>query len=313
MAERPLKGILDREEARAIVEAHFAAQLAFLRDLANYGSNLIYRAFDSSPRQWTDVVLCGVLLKQAVAMVDGVEVLLSAGCGHAAFLPARTAFEASIYAEWILKADSERRARRYIVGNYREDRRWALRSIPGTSDEIAIRQLTEMLGFNVHKDRPTLGDEGRARLIDIDEVLSQPLLAEIDKEYNDALAGAKKRKYDFEWYQLGGGPTSIRKLAENVGRLPEYEFFYSKGARVSHTGAYRDHLRFVSGQIRFVPIRNLEDLKTVVSFVGTVALRLYRTVLGRYRPSELDGDFRRRYLEDWREAFQNIKGVNYKY
>lgn len=35
-------------------------------------------------------------------MLDAVEVLARAGAVHAAFVPARAAFEASLYIEWIL-------------------------------------------------------------------------------------------------------------------------------------------------------------------------------------------------------------------
>jgi hypothetical protein len=110
MQEVAHSAILNRGEATNVVEEHFSSQTALLRDLANYGSNLIIRAFDSSPKKMAEVVICGVLLKQVVAMVDAVEVLLSAGCGHAAYLPARAAFEASVYSDWMLFSDGERKA-----------------------------------------------------------------------------------------------------------------------------------------------------------------------------------------------------------
>lgn len=115
MPESPHPAILNREEAQGHAREHFSPQLALLRDLANYGSNLVIRAFNSSPKKMEDAVICGVLLKQIVAMLDAVEVLLSAGVAQAAFLPARAAFEASLYLDWILLGDSERKAQCYIV------------------------------------------------------------------------------------------------------------------------------------------------------------------------------------------------------
>ena len=97
MREIPHQGILNREESQAVVEKRLTKQVELLQDLANYGSNLVIRAYDSSPKKMAEIVVCGVLLKQVVAMIDASEVLLSAGCSHATFLPARTAFEASIY------------------------------------------------------------------------------------------------------------------------------------------------------------------------------------------------------------------------
>ncbi len=85
MQEAPHPAILNRDEAIQVAQKHFSGQLALLQDLANYGSNLVVRAYDSSPKKMAEVVVCGVLLKQIVAMVDAVEVLLSSGCSHAAY------------------------------------------------------------------------------------------------------------------------------------------------------------------------------------------------------------------------------------
>ena len=138
MPESPHPAILNREEAKGHTHEHFAPQLVLLRDLANYGSNLVIRAFASSPKKMADVVLCGVLLKQIVAMLDAVEVLLSAGVAQAAYLPARAAFEASLYMDWILVGDSERKAQCYIVSNFRDERKWASRAINGTPEEVEL-------------------------------------------------------------------------------------------------------------------------------------------------------------------------------
>src|SRR4051812_20586935 len=115
MVEQPHKDILDRARAAELSQQHYAKQLGLLQDLANYGSNLVLRAFNSSPRKMVDIVICGVLLKQVAAMTDATDILLAAGCGNAAFLPSRTAFEASIYLDWILIGNSELKAKRYIV------------------------------------------------------------------------------------------------------------------------------------------------------------------------------------------------------
>jgi hypothetical protein len=307
--ESPHPAILSREEPRAVAEQHLAKQMALLRDLANYGSNLVIRAFDSSPKKMAEVVTCGVLLKQIVAMVDSAEVLLSAGCGHAAFLPARTAFEASIYADWILKSHSEIRATRYIVGNYRDERLWANRVIPGTKEQQAMSRVAAMLGLDVHAARPTLSTNATIHLAEVNRILAQPELQKVDQEFT-ALRG--KRSRDPEWYELDGGPRSIREMAERVERLPEYEFFYSKGSQVAHTGTYKDHVRFKSGQVRFLPIRHLGDVNLLLNFVGAVAIGSYKKVLERYRPGELPA-FRTKYLEDWRDAYQNVTAVKYNF
>lgn len=308
MQETPHPAILDREAARAAVEEHFSDQTALLRDIANYGSNLVVRAFDSSPRGMADIIICGVLLKQIVAMIDALEVLLSAGCGNAAFLPARTAFEASVYVDWIMKSDSERRATRYLVANYRDERLWATRATPGTAEEKAMGEITALLGFNVHTNRPELAAEAAKHLAEVNRILAQDGLRDIDKEFQ---AARGKRKHDPEWYELDG-ITSIRQLSKQVGRLPEYTFFYSKGSQVTHTGTYKDHIRFGKQELRFVPIRHIADVNMLLNHACVSAFSTYKKVLERYRPAEVSS-LGRKYLEDWRDAFQTIKNVQYKF
>jgi len=46
----------------------------------------------------------------------------------------------------------------------------------------------------------------------------------------------------------------------------------------------------------------------LINFVCASAFATYRKVLERYRPGELSA-FERKYLEDWREPFLNIKDV----
>lgn len=311
MPENPHAAILNREEPREVVEKHFTKQLELLRDIANYGSNLVVRAFNSTPKRMADVVVCGVLLKQIVAMTDAVEVLLSSGCGHASFLPARTAFEASIYLDWILAGDSERRATRYIVSNYRDERVWAKRVIPGTTEEVAFNQIAKTLGIDIHATRPTLVSEAQTHLAEVSRILSQPELQAIDQEFTAMRKRQKKRKHDPEWYELDG-LTSIRKVAEKVNRLPEYEFFYSKGSKITHTASYKDHISFGDGKVQFKPIRHLADVNMLLNFVISVSIGTYMKILKQYRPAELKA-FGRKYLNDWREPFQNVVPVKYDF
>ena len=242
-------------------------------------------------------------------MVDAAEVLLSAGCGLAAFLPARAAFEALIYAEWIFKSDSDTRAKRYVVRNYRDERTWNRRTIPGTTEASELDNLTEMAGFNVHSDRPELAVESQNQLAEINRVLGLPGLRSIDEAFE---AARKRKKRDVEWYALDGGPPTIRQLSIEVERLPTYEFFYSNGARVAHSGSYKDHVRFVGGEMRFVPIRHLADINVLLNFLCAFAFDFYRLVLQRYRPGEVAA-YNKKYIEDWRDAFRNVKSVKYTF
>jgi hypothetical protein len=116
------KLLLDREKNKRDVEAHFFAQKSLLKELVNYGSWLIPRAFDSSAKKLEDAIIIGVLLKQVVTMVDAVQVLISEGVVTPALLQSRSALEASLYIDWILLNATSKKANYYYVSCLRNDR-----------------------------------------------------------------------------------------------------------------------------------------------------------------------------------------------
>jgi hypothetical protein len=304
MTETPHSALLDRSESKALANTRLAPQLELISDLANYGSNLVIRAFESSPKKLPDVIVCGVLLKQLVAMVDAVHVLLAAGHGHAAFLPARAGWEASIYLDWILFSDSERKAAWYLVGNYRDERTWVHRITPGTLEEATFARITKSVGVDVHANRPDLAAQAEAHLTEVNRVLAQPEFATIDAAFTK-LRG--KKKTDPEWYELGG-VKSVRQIAEAVGRIAEYEAFYAKGSQVTHTGTYKDHVRFKDEKVHFKTVRHLESFNVLLNFVVSMAVGTYKRVLQMYRPGEIPA-FQKKYVDDWRAPFQGAPAV----
>jgi len=310
MPEQPHEGLLNRAEAVTHAELHYGKQINLLKDLANYGSNLVVRAYHSSPKGMADLVICGVLLKQVAAMTDATEVLISAGCGNAAFLPNRAAFEASIYLDWMLVGDSELKAKRYVVANYRDQQEWARRATPGSAEEAELKKLMHPFGIDVHANNPSLATTAADGVTEANRVLSQPALASIDQAFSNARKPG--RNYDVEWYALDG-LKSIRQVADKVGRLAEYDFFYSRGSQVMHTGTYTDHMLMSKekGAVRFKSMRHLEDVHFLVQFTASICVGTYRKILDRYRPAERAA-FNEKYLSDWREPFLNIVRVSYK-
>jgi hypothetical protein len=126
--ETEYKPILDSEQPVAEITKHLHPWIRMMRDVTNYGAKLIPRCITSSNRDLTDAVLIAILLRQCVAMLDAVEVLLSNGAVHASNLQMRALFESSVYIDWILASDSEKKANYYYVHNIRRKRLWASRT-----------------------------------------------------------------------------------------------------------------------------------------------------------------------------------------
>lgn len=307
MKEKEFKRIIDREKHEGDVKQYFSKHIDLLIDLVNYGSNLIPRSYDSSNKKLEDIIVIGVLLKQVVSMIDAIEILISKGAVGAAHLQARAAYEASLYIDWILKEETEKKVKYYYVSNLRNQRLWALRFIRGTREKETFSEtFADLEEYIKHTDLETIEKQAEEELPKIDEILSKDSWNDINREFEK-----RKRKTGTEpyWYKMLG-VTSIRRLAKEVGRLAEYDLYYSKSSEVMHAASYRDHVQFAKGTAIFEPIRQLKELHNLFRFCTSVALASYKSILKHYRTGELE-NFARKYVKDWREAFLNVPSISY--
>lgn len=308
MREKEFKPIIDRDKHEKDAIKYLSKHLEFLTDIVNYGSNLIPRAYDSSDKKLEDIIVIAVLLKQIILMIDAAEVLISQGAVTAAYLQARATFEASLYIEWILKSDSEKKARYYYISNLRRQRLWALRFDDSTIESQAFIEALEPVKEHIDtKDLGNLQRQAEEEVTGIDALLLKPGWKEISEEYEkvkNKSIGAER-----DWYRLLG-VSSIRQLAKRVGRLGMYELYYSRSSEVIHGTAYKDHIRLGKGKITFEPVRQLKDANLVLRFINITAIDTFKSVLTHYRYGELT-NFARKYTLDWRNAFLNVPSISY--
>ena len=216
--------------------------------------------------------------------------------------------ETSIYIDWILMNESEKKAKYYYVSNLRTQRLWALRLKAGTPEREVFSRTFQYLEKHLKATSlENIEEQAEEALSKIDSLLTRNGWKEINLEFDER----KDRKTGAEryWYRMLG-ITSIRQLAEQVGRLGEYDLFYSRSSEVMHATSYRDHIQFDKGIVFFEPIRQLKDMHNLLRFITSVALSTYMSVLKHYRRGELS-HFTRKYVRDWRGAFLNIPTVSY--
>lgn len=309
MEDKEYQALIDRSTSTSHVQDNFSGILSVLRDVVNYGSNLIPRCFVSSSRRLEDAIILGVLVRQIVAMFDAIEILISNAAVYPCYLQMRAIFEASLYLEWILKNDTENRAKYYYVANVRRERSWAQRTQSGSPENLSFEKIMEPLGDVVPDTTKRLAAEGQKYLLEIDRILSQSSFVTIDKDI-EAYRAKRGWQYDPQWY-VPLGPKSVRQLAEDAKRLHEYELIYSESSEVMHSTSNKHHIKFSQDLINFIPIRYLAGIDTMISLSMNMMLRTYMDVLKYYRIGETV-NFRKKYIEDWRREFIGIRGVEYK-
>lgn len=309
MEEKEHQAIIDRATSIRHVYENFTPILSVFRDVVNYGSNLIPRCYVSSKRMLEDAILIGVLLRQSIAMFDAIEILLSNAAVYPCHLQIRVLFEASLYLEWMLQEDTEKRAKYYYVSNVRKERIWAMRTQNGSTENVSYGKTMEGFGDLFSDTSKRLSDKGQEYLKDINRILAQTSFSVVDKEI-EAYRAKRKTPYDPPWY-APLGPRSVRQIAVALKRLHEYEAIYTPSSEAMHSTSQRANVSFSQGKIQFSPIRYLSDIDSIVRFSMSTILKIYKDVLGHYREGEL-ASFGKKYDNDWREAFMDIPSVEYK-
>lgn len=301
--ESEYKPLLDREKAVADVKNHLSHWTALVHDVTSYGSNLIPRTFTSSPRQLRDAVLIGVLLRQVVAMLDAMDILLSNGATYASHLQMRALFEASVYIDWILRCHSATKTDYFYVHNIRRKRMWAAKTQPGfTESELFLRMMNDAgvpLTDAAKKSSKELIGE-------IDGVLGQPKFSGINADFDRY---RKKKGREVAWY-VPLGPASFAAVARAVNKEAYYTIFYSIASEVMHSSSYDRHIK-LGKKLTIQPIRWLDQFQAIFHFSVSMAISAYRAVLTEYRPEELV-NFSRKYLEKWQKDFLHFPKIIYK-
>lgn len=307
MTELPYEHILNREEAIQNVENNFQDAMSLLEELTNYGTNLIPRCITSSERKFEDMIILNVLLKQVIAMLDGVTVCLRQGSQLAASVISRSLLEALFNLLWVMDSDTETRAKQFYVWHLRQARDWALRTIPGTPEYNEFRTQTSSYSFIDSIEDNQQQQDAKNTLREIKRLLNSPAYKVINDSF-DRLRGNKK--YDVKWF-VPSGPSSIKDKANRLGLSAEYALFYRDFSKVTHGLGIERHVKITQGKIIIEPIRKIDQMRPLCRFTVAIALIAYRTILQKYRAEELPR-FGRKYVEEWRQRFQDIPDVSYK-
>jgi hypothetical protein len=295
MAEQPSRSLLDRHKAARDVQERFGEQLDALEDMVNYGSRLVHETYEGSGKTPVDVVVLGVLLKQIVAMADSVLVQLREGIVRPAFLPTRAALEALLYLEWILIGDAKFKVNCYIVANMRHESLWAGRDRQPSAEARAFGRVAAEIGME-HKATSRLPES----FAELDPDKTYQSLT-VDSPAGPGRDQERRSQSRAQWFNLAGA-SSLRRIAQQVGRLAQYHFEYAQGAHISHHALYKDHVQVEGHEVHLREIRDTADAGELLQSMMQVLLGAFVSVLKHYRPGELR-TFGATYAERWRGQF----------
>jgi len=289
------KGILDREYSVDIVR-HFKDDIDLLNEVLDYGSHLLPKAYASSPRDIKALCIIPMQLRQVLVHLDGIAVLASAGNCFSAGLQVRSLLEIAHTMEWLLAADTEAKVHHLYVANLRKRRQWQSIAISGTPEATRHADAASRIPLT-----PEQLKEFNYEIQRINEILAMPAFSGIDAKFQSHYA---KRNFDKPWYEIYGSPSdkmSIRKIADAIGRLKEYNYIYSSYSAIAHGGDIFKNVTF-GDNIYINPVRDPQDVPKVRVSAASLAFCVYRMVLEQYLPTEMI-EYNTKYSSEWRARF----------
>jgi hypothetical protein len=254
--------------------------------MANFGSQLMVRVWPNTPQGPADVVLAWHYTRLIVMHLDGMRILCEAGAGPTALLQLRSMLEASLLLEWVAKADAQTKAHYLMVSNWRKERSALSCLIPGTPENS---DFSSYVNQPISSEKQTNAAQQIARL---DRILGRPDFAPINQQF-----AARMGRHEPEWYDVYAwadgnqkgvpltGKLSIRAIANELGRLAEYRYLYSKMSNDAHGSSLWGSVDMGS-QVTLHNIHRASDFGWMLRCATTFARKAYKLVLDRYRPTD---------------------------
>jgi len=304
--EKPHHQILDREMVIKQVSENFKDQIDLLEDLVNYGTNLLIRALPTQNVEFEDSVVLAVLFKHAITLLDSVHILVTNGAVLSAHIPARCLFEIMLYIEWILKADTIVRSKRYLVDYYLQHLREAKYFQNRFTNDIDFANSFKSASKKISIDFDKLEEITSESISNLESVINSDDFRVVTKEFMEQ---KKKKGRRISWYELDG-PSNIFELSKKLNRDIDYFIHYRHLSRIIHGMVQDQHIDIQNSAFLLTPVRNLSSIDKLITSVVHFALTIYAIIVTYYRHDEKN-NFAEKYNQKWRERFAIIKEVQY--
>jgi hypothetical protein len=239
--------------------------------------------------------------------LDAVAILASQGCAEPMKPLIRSAFEASLGVQYILKKDSERRALAYQVAHVHRQLKLHRKLDPAEEAGRELRKSIQddSIGNSVLDSLPQV--DFRKIIGNLTGTLAKPAFEPIEREW---VRTKKEVKGDPAWFALFGGPRTIRALACQLGKAFWYEFVYSDWSDVVHAGSGMSHVakntiaELDMAVIR--PLRHPQGLQGLIVLVTGMCLELTRLLLDKYGTETQRQEMRHYYMTHIRGRWQEL-------
>jgi hypothetical protein len=172
-------------------------------------------------------------------------------------------------------------------------------------DEQAGKEFRKLIESDPLFGRIALPKEDWQSGIDnMERLLARLEYAPIEREWQTTKKAKKGRKP--QWYELFGGPSSVRELALHLKQVFCYEFLYRQWSTTVHAGGCLENIAVDKEGNRVVrPIRHPDGLQQMASIAASLCIELSRRLIDRYAP-EQNQAFTQAYATNLQQRYLRI-------
>lgn len=299
MKVEPIDEIVPLKIDSPQIEENLLRFSALLKEVRNFGSIIVAEIFKDDKRindYVRSVISC--FLRDIIEDIDSIAVLISKSIAEPCKLNLRRIFENYIYLKFILKENSENRAKAYRVFSLLNKKKETERDDCST---IAWKQLKEAIEKDELLKNISLPTRDRKTdITKISEILQSPRYIGVMKEI-EQLKSNKKGKKQVHWYSLFGGKSNLAELSASIGCSGIY-YLYRFYSRFAHNESALENLDFVGpNEAGLIQIRNPEHAQDICQMALNFSLHSFQIALNTLKP-ELQNNYTQFYIENIRPS-----------
>lgn len=251
-------------------------------EVVNFGTHILKWDIEESTGVEENIPIT-MMLRHFLEMTDAISILVKNSSIDPCKPLLRGILETFLGLEYILERDTKNRALGFLIWHSHKNLKLSKKFTPGEkSNNLFMSKLKKdkiLKGEMTPLDLPGFEEH----ILELDELISLPIYATAEREYQSFIS---QRKKEPAWFQLFNGPANIEQLANHLNRQALYEIPYRNWSGPTHgTDILTNKLsQSTDGNIEIVQIRFAKDAQIVTQYAFTISLLLYQLMTEKRIP-----------------------------
>jgi len=312
--KEPYSDLVKREYEDKEYTEYLKQSAEVIENIVNFGSHIFKWAKESDHISGDEKIVALVLLRKILELIDSISILIGKSSVDSSKIILRSLLEVLFETEYLLKEDSEKRAKCLMV--------WYMNKLIKSRTKYDPTTTEGQIFYEELKQDQMLKDINVSGLTEFGKALSEKLEEEISdlkniledygpyqKEY-ERLAEKSKTA---PWYKMFQGPNNAYELAKEVDLGGYYETLFRTFSDTTHSNDLFEKV-LKQGEpkntIKIIQIRSPKDIGFTISITITFALKFYRNFIYYFFPKSKFAieEYGKWYNENIKEFY--LKNVN---